>query len=246
MMFPVFLKRAGNTILELNGRIIIMSENKSFFSDAVNKYFDAIESVLSGQDKARECLTDIQRKARLYINEYVGTMTYDIVSVKKDKALADKKTAELSDRLDYLNKSLLSVINDFYSAEKLIEEVRKSEELKSDEGRRIVSQITMDIKTLCDTIEKRYGQVTKDKETLLNGVKGILNTDMPLNTKTAEKLAYSISEQGDALKKAELLTVRDLSSAMYQGCLSNLRGRDSITFDTRPVEKTVDVERYQR
>lgn len=223
-----------------------MNENKVFFSDTVNKYFDAIESVLQGQDKARECLTDIQRKTKLYINEYVGTMTYDIVSVKKDKSLADKKTNELSDKLDSLNKSLLSVINDFYSAEKLIEEVRKSEELKSAESKRIVSQITMDIKSLCDTIEKRYGQVTKDKDALLSGVKGILNTDMPLNTQTAEKLAKSISEQGDSLKRAELLTVRDLSSAMYQGCLSKLKGRDSIVFDTRPVEKTVDVERYQR
>lgn len=208
-------------------------------------YFDAIESVLQGQDKAREHLTDIQRKSKSLIDEYIGDMVYDIIPVKKDKDMAQSRTDKLDAELNKINSLMKSISSEFYNAEKKIKAVQKDMADESRDSQRIVNGLADDIQKLCDSVEKNEKGTNEQKNLLISTIKDTLEKGT-LDSHTAETLAGKVAEIGDNLKRTELLTVRDISRDMYQGALSKIKGRESVQIDiSEKTTPTYESERYK-
>ena len=211
--------------------------------NTVNLYFDAIDSIIEGQDKARENLTDIQRQSRMLIDGFIGEMTYDIIPVKQDPELMKKRTNKLKADLENLNYKIKDIASDFYTAEKKIKKVREVSDKMTMGARNIVSSLSGDIHRLCDSVEENDKKTTEATETLINS---ILN-ETPANSRDFEALANKVADIGDNLKTAEMVMVRDISRNMYEGSLSRVIGRKDVKFMLgKTIEKPVrESERYR-
>ena len=211
--------------------------------NTVNLYFDAIDSIIEGQDKARENLTDIQRQSRMLIDGFIGEMTYDIIPVKQDPELMKKRTNKLKADLENLNYKIKDIASDFYTAEKKIKKVREVSDKMTMGARNIVSSLSGDIHSLCDSVEENDKKTTEATETLINS---ILN-ETPTNSRDFEALANKVADIGDNLKTAEMVMVRDISRNMYEGSLSRVIGRKDVKFMLgKTIEKPVrESERYR-
>ena len=210
--------------------------------DTAETFYDAIESVLEGQDLARENLAEVQKKSKILLNEYIGDMTYDIIPVKHDKSLAEKRTKWLDRDLTSVNGKMKEVISAFYDAEKKIKSAK--EKCKGAESLKILNVVCNDISDLATKIENQYRSISREKDALMSKVNEIISSSFSNNTEIG-KFSASISEMGDALKKAEILTIREISSSMYQGTLANLKGREQIKIPVRETEKERDTnERF--
>lgn len=210
--------------------------------DTAESFYDAIESVLEGQDLARENLAEVQKKSKTLLNEYIGDMTYDIIPVRHDKSLAEKRTKWLNRDLTSVNEKMKEIISAFYDAEKKIKSAK--EKCRGTESLKILNAVCNDISDLATKIEHQYRSISREKDALMSKVNEIISSSFSNNAEIG-KFSASISEMGDALKKAEILTIREISSSMYQGTLANLKGREQIKIPVRETEKERDTnERF--